>query len=187
MASATPAPRPVEQAPDVPVHAEPAEAVWDRTGSRPGGLTAEEVANRRGATPTRTQEGRAGDVMEEVVESLTEPLMLLLIAVAVLSAIFGELRDALVIFFVIVVIGAVEAIAEVRAKRALGALRDLSAPNALVRRAAATEAVAVGGLVIGDVLLVEAGSVVEADARVVDDDGLARDESRLTGEAGVAD
>ena len=51
-----------------------------------------------------------------------------------LSAIFGELRDAIAIFFVIVVIGAVEAIAEVRAKRALRALRDLSAPNALVRR-----------------------------------------------------
>ena len=186
MASATPAPRPVEQAPDVPVHAEPAEAVWDRTGSRPGGLTAEEVANRRGATTARTQEGRAGDVMEEVVESLTEPLMLLLIAVAVLSAIFGELRDALVIFFVIVVIGAVEAIAEVRAKRALGALRELSAPNALVRRDAATEAVAVGGLVIGDVLVVEAGSVVAADARVVEADGLATDESRLTGEPVVA-
>ena len=61
--------------------------------------------------------------------------MLLLIVVAVLSAIFGELRDAIAIFFVIVIIGAVEAISEVRAKRALRALRDLSAPNALVRRA----------------------------------------------------
>ena len=84
--------------------------------------------------------------------------MLLLIAVAVLSAIFGELRDAIAIFVVIVIIGAVEAIAEVRAKRALRALRDLSAPNALVRRAGVAEAVPVGGLVVGDVLLVEAGA-----------------------------
>ena len=162
MASATPAPRPAEQAPDVPVHAEPAAAVWERTGSRPEGLTAEEVASRRGAAPARTGRSRAGDVLEEVVESLTEPLMLLLIAVAVLSAIFGELRDAIAIFFVIVLIGAVEAIAEVRAKRALRALRDLSAPNALVRRAGAAEAVPVGAVVVGDVLLVEAGSVVAA-------------------------
>ena len=71
--------------------------------------------------------------------------MLLLIAVAVLSAIFGELRDAIAIFVVIVIIGAVEAIAEVRAKRALRALRDLSAPNALVRRAGVVEAVPLGG------------------------------------------
>jgi hypothetical protein len=77
--------------------------------------------------------------------------MLLLIVVAVLSAIFGELRDAIAIFFVIVVIGAVEAVAEVRAKRALRALRDLSAPNALVRRAGVAQAIPVGDLVIGDV------------------------------------
>src|SRR5205814_5434153 len=71
---------------------------------------------------------------------------------------------------------------EVRAKRALRALRDLSAPNALVRRAGVAQAVPVGALVVGDVLLVEAGTVVAADARVVQADGLATDESRLTGE-----
>ena len=108
--------------------------------------------------------------------------MLLLIAVAVLSAIFGELRDAIAIFIVIVIIGAVEAVAEVRATRALRALRELSAPNALVRRAGVAEAIAVGDLVIGDVLLVEAGTLVAADVRVVSADGLAADESRLTGE-----
>jgi P-type Ca2+ transporter type 2C len=121
-------------------------------------------------------------VLGELSESLAEPLMLLLILVAVLSAIFGELRDAIAIFVVIVIIGAVEAVSEVRAKRALRALRDLSAPNALVRRAGVAEAVPVGALVVGDVLLVEAGSVVAADARVVEADGLATDESRLTGE-----
>ena len=99
-----------------------------------------------------------------------------------LSAIFGELRDAIAIFAIIALVSAVEAISEVRAKRALRALRDLSAPNALVRREGAAAAVPVDALVIGDVLLVEAGSVVAADARVVEADGLATDESRLTGE-----
>ena len=108
-------------------------------------------------TATARSEGsQAGAILKELAESLAEPLMLLLIAVAVLSAIFGELRDAIAIFIVIVIIGAVEAISEVRAKRALRALRDLSAPNALVRRAGAVEAVPPGGLVIGDVLLVKA-------------------------------
>ena len=183
MAKATPAsPRPADRAPAVPVHAEPAATAWERTGSRPDGLTAEEVASRRGTAAARTDGSRGGAVFEELAESLAEPLMLLLIAVAVLSAIFGELRDAIAIFIVIVIIGAVEAIAEVRAKRALRALRDLSAPSALVRRAGAAEAVPVDSLVIGDVLLVEAGSLVAADARVVEADGLAADESRLTGE-----
>src|SRR3954469_15294989 len=182
VASATPASCPVDRASAVPVHAEPPQAVWERTDSRPGGLTAAEVASRRGTVTARTEGGQAGVVLGELAESLAEPLMLLLIVVAVLSAIFGELRDAIAIFVVIVIIGAVEATAEVRAKRALRALRDLSAPNALVRRAGAAESVPLDGLVIGDVLLVEAGSVVAADARVVEADGLAADESRLTGE-----
>jgi len=131
-----------------PAHAAPVASVWERTGSRPAGLTPEEVEQRRETAPVRTGGSRAGAVLEELAESLTEPLMLLLIAVGVLSLIFGELRDAIAIFVVIVIIGAVEAISEVRAKRALKALRELSAPNALVRRAGVAEAVPVDGIVL---------------------------------------
>ncbi|HEX5194580.1 MAG TPA: cation-transporting P-type ATPase [Solirubrobacteraceae bacterium] len=155
--------------------------MWERTDSRRAGLSADEVAQRRTAA-VRTERGNALAVLGEVIESVLEPLQLLLVVVGVLSAIFGELRDAIAIFSVIVVVSAVEAISEVRAKRALRALRDLSAPKALVRRADAAVAVPTGALVVGDVLLVEAGSVVAADARVVKADGLATDESRLTGE-----
>ncbi len=179
MASATRAARPADPA---PAHAEPIATVWERTGSRPEGLTPEEVAQRPAPAAERPEQSQVAAVLEEVVESLAEPLMLLLILVGVLSAIFGELRDAIAIFIVIVLIGAVEAISEVRAKRALHALRDLSAPNAIVRRAGAVQAIPVGAVVVGDVLLVEAGSVVTGDARVVEADGLAADEARLTGE-----
>jgi Ca2+-transporting ATPase len=182
MPSATPVSPARERAPGVPVHAEPLAAVWERTGSRPAGLTPEEVGQRRGTAVVRTERSHAGAILEELAESLLEPLMLLLIAVGVLSLVFGELRDAIAIFIVIVIIGAVEATAEVRAKRALRALRDLSAPNALVRRAGVAAAVPVADLAVGDVLLVEAGTLVAADARVVEADGLAADESRLTGE-----
>src|SRR4029079_15914934 len=125
-------------------------------------------------------------LLEELVESVVEPLQLLLVAVGVLSALFGELRDAIAIFVVIALVSAVEAISEVRAKRALRALRDLSAPTAVVRREGAAAVVPFDSLVVGDVLLVEAGSVVAADARVISADGLATDEARLTGEPGAA-
>src|SRR5690242_12842798 len=108
MAAATQPSRPADRAPAVPVHAEPPQAVWERTRSRPSGLTAEEAASRRRTATTRTEGSQAGAIVEELAESLAEPLMLLLIAVAVLSAIFGELRDAIAIFVVIVIIGAVE-------------------------------------------------------------------------------
>src|SRR4051794_23571416 len=165
-----------------PAPAAPGGALWGLTGSRPGGLTPDEVEQRRGTATVPTAGSPAGAVVEELAESLLEPLMLLLIGVGVLSLIFGELRDAIAIFVVIVIIGAVEATAEVRAKRALRALRDLSARTALVRRAAGVTAVPVDAVVVGDVLLVEAGTLVAADARVVEADGLATDESRLTGE-----
>ena len=181
MPSATPASPRADRAPAAPAYAESPAVVWERTGSRSAGLRTEEVAQRRTAA-VRTERGNTSAVLGELVESIAEPLQLLLVVVAVLSAIFGELRDAIAIFSVIVVVSAVEATSEVRAKRSLQALRDLSAPNALVRRDGVAVAVPVGELVVGDVLLVEAGSLVAADARVVSADGLATDESRLTGE-----
>ena len=111
----------------VPVHAEPPVVVWELTGSRPGGLRPEEVAQRRTAAAVRTERGNTRAVLGEVCESVLEPLQLLLVVVGVLSAVFGELRDAIAIFSVIVLVSAVEAISEVRAERALQALRDLSA------------------------------------------------------------
>ncbi len=185
MPSATLASSHADHAPGVPVYAEPLAVAWERTVSRPSGLGPEEVAQRHTVT-VRTERGNASAILREIGESSVEPLQLLLVVVGVLSAIFGELRDAIAIFSIIVLVSAVEAISEVRAKRALQALRELSAPNALVRRAGAAVAVPIGALVVGDVLLVEAGSVVAADARVVEADGLGTDESRLTGESGTA-
>jgi Ca2+-transporting ATPase len=182
MACATGASRLADAAPAVPVHAEPLGVLWARIRSRPSGLTPEEVEQRRGTAEVRAEKRPAMALLGELVESVVEPLQLLLVAVGVLSAIFGELRDAIAIFAVIALVSVVEAISEVRATRALRALRDLSAPNALVRRAGAVASVPLDALVIGDVLLVEAGSIVAADARVVEADGLATDESRLTGE-----
>lgn len=181
MASATGRSSRVDLAPPVPVHAEPRAAVWQRTGSRPSGLTPEEVAQRPTAA-VRTERSKTSAVLREIGESAVEPLQLLLVVVGVLSAIFGEVRDAIAIFAIIVLVSAVEAISEVRAKRALRALRELSAPGALVRRAGVPVVVPLSALVVGDVLLVEAGTIVAADARVVEADGLATDESRLTGE-----
>ena len=119
MPSATAAsPSRADRAPAISVHAEPPTVVWERTGSRPSGLRPDEVAQRRTAA-VRAERGNTSTVLGELVESVMEPLQLLLVVVGVLSAIFGELRDAIAIFAVIVLVSAVEAISEVRAKRAL--------------------------------------------------------------------
>jgi Ca2+-transporting ATPase len=119
----------------------------------------------------------------EVREALTEPLVLLLLAVAVLYAVLGELADALTIFLVILAVSGVEIANEARAKRAIASLRDLSAPTATVVRDGAARDLPVAEVVPGDLVLLEAVRRVPADLRLVATEALRVDEASLTGES----
>lgn len=120
---------------------------------------------------------------EEVFESLTEPLVLLLIAVAVLYGFLGELSDAITIFFVILTVAAVEVFNEARAKRAIASLRTLSAPTATVVRSGSVTEAPTAEVVPGDLVLVESGDRAPADVRLTEASALRVDESSLTGES----
>jgi Ca2+-transporting ATPase len=165
-------------------HALDSGTVLTRLDTSPTGLPDEQRVRRRarfGANEVRTRKPKRW--LPELAESLAEPLQLLLIAVAVLSAVFGELSDALVIAAVIVTVAFVETASEMRAAHAIDALRALSAPTARLTTAAGRIQVPAADLVPGDVISVEAGDVVPADARVLTAHGLRADESTLTGEA----
>ena len=162
-------------------HAQSVEQVLRALASGPGGLDETQARARRPA-PERTRR-RVPHWLEELGESLVEPLQLLLVAVGVLSAVFGEVSDAIAIFVVIGAVVVVETVSELRAGRAIDALTQLSAPTGRVLRGDSQAEVSVGELVPGDVLLVEAGDRVPADARVLAATGLRVDESTLTGEA----
>jgi len=122
-------------------------------------------------------------IIEELLESLREPLQLLLIGVGVLSAIWGELRDAIAIFGIIGLVAGIETATEIKAHRALDALRSLAAPLARVFRDGGLIEIPVSNVVAGDIVALEAGDVVPADCRILTATGLAVDESALTGEA----
>jgi Ca2+-transporting ATPase len=159
------------------------EAVW-RLASTPEGIGAGEAGQRLAAAgPNARARGKRQSWLAEFAESFTEPLQLLLVAVAVLSFLFGERADAFAILGVILLSAAVETASEIRAGRAISALDDLSAPSARVLRGGMAASVPAAGVVPGDVLLLEAGDVVAADARLVRVHGLRVDESALTGEA----
>lgn len=130
--------------------------------------------------PNTAADRKADSLLAELVESVTEPLQLLLIAVGVLSAVFGQLSDAAAIFVVIVVI---ETTTDLRASRAIDALRSLSASGARVTRGGQVVEVPAAEVVPGDLLVIEAGDVVAADARVLAARGMRVDESSLTGES----
>ncbi len=109
-------------------------------------------------------EGRvaAQEFLEELVESFTEPLQLLLIAVAVLSAVFGELRDAIAIAVIVVLVAGTETLTETRSARAIAALAQLSAPTSRVVHDGHVEEVAGDRIVCGDVVALEPASVAGA-------------------------
>jgi len=121
--------------------------------------------------------------LAEVVEELTEPMIILLLAVGVLYSIWGELIDAVTIFVVIVALISVEAYNDFRAGKAIHSLRQLSEPKVAVRRDGIVQEVPVRDLVPGDIIFLQAGRRVAADVRLVEARSLAVDESLLTGES----
>lgn len=140
------------------------------------GRVAEYGQNRVSAVKERS-------FLSELVESLREPLVLLLIAVAVLYFVFGELRDALIVLGVIFAVALTESGIEWRAGRAVKALSDLAQPTCLVWRDGVLSERPVEVLVPGDVVELRPGSRIPADARLTSAHDLAVDESLLTGES----
>lgn len=122
-------------------------------------------------------------LLEEIVESLREPLVLLLLGIGILTFIFGEWRDAAIIFAVICAVAVTEAFVEWRAGRAITALSAMAEPTAFVWRDDRLVEVASDELVPGDVIHLRAGSRIPADADLVEAFDLAVDESLVTGES----
>jgi P-type Ca2+ transporter type 2C len=116
-------------------------------------------------------------------EEITEPMILLLLVVGIFYAIWGELRDVITIFTVIVLLVFAEVFTEYRAKKSITALRRLSPQTTPVIRGGAYARIPAAEIVPGDIVPLEAGDHVPADGRVIDSFGLQVDESALTGES----
>jgi Ca2+-transporting ATPase len=116
-------------------------------------------------------------------EEITEPMILLLMGVGVLYSVLGSLTDALTIIVIIIILVLVEVWNEYRAKRSIAALRKLAPPTAVVLRNGQTREVQTAFLVPGDVIMLQTGQRVPADARLLSAFGLEVDEASLTGES----
>ena len=116
-------------------------------------------------------------------EQFTSVMVLILIAAAVISLLVGDLKDAVAILAIVVLFGALGFTKEYRAEKAMAALRKMAVPNVRVRRDGEVREVAASQLVSGDIVLLEAGNVVPADARIVESNNLRIQEAALTGES----
>ncbi len=119
-----------------------------------------------------------------VLALLTEPMTLVLFTAAVVSFfVSGEVETPVAILLVVVLNTVLNLLQERRAESSLRALQDLTVPRARVRRDGRLQEVDAANLVAGDVVLLDAGDVVPADGRLVEEAGLEVQESALTGES----
>lgn len=118
-----------------------------------------------------------------VARQFTSPLVWLLGGAALLSAMLGEIADAVAIGAVVCVNAAIGFVQDWRAERALFALRSMTAPRARVRRDGRITTIGAAQVVRGDLLLLEAGDVVAADGRLIEANLLSTNEAALTGES----
>jgi len=148
------------------------------------GLTAAEAASRlRAIGPNELPEGpplRPGRIF---LSQFATTMVAVLFAAAVVSALLGDLVDTVAIAAIVLLNALLGFLQEYRAEKAMAALSRLAAPVARVRRDGSVRAIPARELVPGDVLLLEAGDRVPADARLVEGHSLRTDESALTGES----
>jgi Ca2+-transporting ATPase len=154
----------------------------------PGGLENVEAARRLAAVgPNQLVESRRRGPARILLEQMTNVMVLLLLAAALVSGVVGELQDTVAILAIVVLNAVLGFIQDYRAERAVAALKTLTAPQIRVRREGAVLTVAGAALVPGDLVLVEAGNIVPADLRLVEAAGLRIEEAALTGESHPAD
>ena len=110
-------------------------------------------------------------------------LILVLIAAAILAASIGDLKDGIVILVVVVINASLGFYQEFQAEKSLHALKKMLAFQAKIRRDGYTLEVSADQLVPGDIVILEAGSKIPADGRVITAHTLEVDESSLTGES----
>jgi Ca2+-transporting ATPase len=110
-------------------------------------------------------------------------LIVILLIATVLSALLGEMVDAVIILVIVVFCAVLGFVQEFRAERALEALKKMLAPTITVLRAGKEVRIPSRDLVPGDIMLLEAGDRIPADARLIEEFALKCDEAPLTGES----
>jgi Ca2+-transporting ATPase len=116
-------------------------------------------------------------------EQLTSTLVLVLIAAAVVSGLFGDIEDTIAILAIVVLNAVLGFRQEYQAEQAMAALKKLAAPIVRVRRSGHVVEVPAQQLAPGDIVLLEAGNLAPADGRLLEAANLRVQESALTGES----
>ncbi len=133
--------------------------------------------------PNVLQEGKRKSTLQVFLSQFADLLVIILIVAALISMVSGNVESTIVIFAVILMNAILGTVQHKKAEKSLDSLKSLSAPNAKVIRDGMKIEVSSRDIVPGDIVLLEAGDMVVADGRILENYSLQVNESALTGES----
>ncbi len=165
------------------------ETVLEKLKSTKDGLSSEEAARRleeNGKNKLAAAKGKS--LIRRFLEQLTDPMIIILLVAALISGVLavaeGEsFADVIIILAVVIVNAVLGVYQESKAEKAIEALQEMSAAKSKVLRDGKVQTVNSEDLVVGDIILLEAGDAVPADARILENASLKVEEAALTGES----
>jgi Ca2+-transporting ATPase len=160
------------------------EVIKELNTDKEKGLNDSEVTQRlKKYGKNEFKEEKKKGIFKLIFEQINDVMIYILIAAAVASASLGEISDAIIIAIVIILNAFIGIIQEKKAEEAIKELKKLSSPKSLVKRNGKVEEINSNQIVPGDIVVLEAGRMVPADMRLIDDASLKIEESSLTGES----
>lgn len=148
------------------------------------GLSMEEAKKRlMEKGPNELVEKKMKTKLEMFLAQLKDTLIYILFGAAAISIALNEITDAIIILLVVLLNAFIGMVQESKAEAALEALKNLSSPTAMVRRNGKVMEIPARELVVGDVVILEAGRIIPADLRLTRSVNLKIEESALTGES----
>jgi Ca2+-transporting ATPase len=165
-------------------HTKTREQVLEKLRADPEGLSSNEVEERLSRYgPNELEERGLRSPWKVLLGQFTEIMVVVLLIAAAISVAIGETTDAIMIMIIVILNAILGFTQEYRAERAMAALKEMSVPTVRVRRDGQIREVEATSLVPGDVILLEAGDRIPADARVLESVNLRVEEAALTGES----
>ncbi|MEG2421013.1 MAG: HAD-IC family P-type ATPase, partial [Oscillospiraceae bacterium] len=153
-------------------------------GSNRTGLTARQVENHRTQYGENAlTEGKKQGVLSVFLSQFKDLLVAILIVAAIISMVSGNSESTIVIFAVIILNAVLGTVQHFKAEKSLESLKAMSAPMARVLRDGVKHEIPSREIVPGDILLLEAGDLIVADGRIIENFSLQVNESSLTGES----
>lgn len=158
--------------------------VLERLHATPQGLlTTEAMEQLQKNGPNELPQGKKITLWQRIIAQFKDLMILILMAAAVVAAFAGELSDAIIILLVVVLNAAFGVFQETKAENAIDALQKMSTPTTRVRRDGQITQLSSKELVVGDVILLEAGDIIPADVRFLKTQNVKVEEAALTGES----